>query len=96
MALKPVKLDDKFDLSKSHAFMTGTQAIVRLTLMQAARDKAAGLNTAGYVTGYRGSPVGGLDQQFLKSAKYTTPYNVKFEPGSARLSVSCSLRAPAP
>ena len=81
MALKPVKLDDKFDLSKSHAFMTGTQAIVRLTLMQAARDKAAGLNTAGYVTGYRGSPVGGLDQQFLKSAKYTTPYNVKFEPG---------------
>jgi indolepyruvate ferredoxin oxidoreductase len=51
MALKPVKLDDKFDLSKSHVFMTGTQAIVRLTLMQHARDEREGLNTAGYVTG---------------------------------------------
>ena len=81
MTLKSVKLDDKFDLSKSHAFMTGTQAIVRLTLMQHARDKAAGLNTAGYVTGYRGSPVGGLDQQFAKSVRYTQPANVRFEPG---------------
>ena len=81
MALKPVKLDDKFDLSKSQVFMTGTQAIVRLTLMQRARDERDGLNTAGYVTGYRGSPVGGLDQQFLKSVKYTQPANVRFEPG---------------
>jgi indolepyruvate ferredoxin oxidoreductase len=81
MALKPVKLDDKFDLSKSQVFMTGTQAIVRLTLMQRARDERDGLNTAGYVTGYRGSPVGGLDQQFLKSVKYTLPANVRFEPG---------------
>ncbi|MGB7205178.1 MAG: thiamine pyrophosphate-dependent enzyme, partial [Anderseniella sp.] len=81
MVLKPIKLDDKFDINKSHAFMTGTQAIVRLTLMQAARDKAAGLNTAGYVTGYRGSPVGGLDQQFMKSVKYLAPANVRFEPG---------------
>ena len=81
MTMKPVKLDDKFDLAKSHAFMTGTQAIVRLTLMQQARDTAAGLNTAGYVTGYRGSPVGGLDQQFAKSVRYTQPARVKFEPG---------------
>lgn len=81
MALKPVKLDDKFDLSKSHVFMTGTQAIVRLTLMQRARDERDGLNTAGYVTGYRGSPVGGLDQQFMRSVKYTQPANVRFEPG---------------
>ncbi len=81
MTMKPVKLDDKFDLAKSHAFMTGTQAIVRLTLMQRARDTAAGLNTAGYVTGYRGSPVGGLDQQFARSIRYTQPANVKFEPG---------------
>ncbi len=80
MALRPVKLDDKFDLTKSHAFMTGTQAIVRLTLMQHARDKAAGLNTAGYVTGYRGSPVGGLDQQFMKSVKHTQAANVLFQP----------------
>ncbi|MGI9514566.1 MAG: indolepyruvate ferredoxin oxidoreductase family protein [Anderseniella sp.] len=81
MALKPVKLDDKFDLSKSHVFMTGTQAIVRLTLMQRARDERDGLNTAGYVTGYRGSPVGGLDQQFMRSVKYTEPATVRFEPG---------------
>ncbi len=81
MALKPVKLDDKFDLSKSQIFLTGTQAIVRLTLMQHSRDEREGLNTAGYVTGYRGSPVGGLDLQFMKSVKYTQPANVRFEPG---------------
>jgi hypothetical protein len=49
-------LADRFDLSKSHVLLNGTQALVRLMLMQHARDKAAGLNTAGFVTGYRGSP----------------------------------------
>ena len=58
-------LDDKYDLTKSRIFVTGYQALVRLTLMQKERDRRAGLNTAGYVTGYRGSPLGGLDQQFM-------------------------------
>ncbi len=79
--LADVKLDDKYDLSKTTVFLSGTQAIVRLTLMQKARDTAAGLNTAGYVTGYRGSPVGALDQQFAKAQSFTDKYDVKFEPG---------------
>ena len=79
--LNDVKLDDKYDLSKSTVFLSGTQAVVRLTMMQKARDKAAGLNTAGYVTGYRGSPVGALDQQFAKAQKFITASDVKFEPG---------------
>ena len=55
MALNHVTLDDKYDLSKSRIFVTGFQALVRLCLMQKERDRRAGLNTAGYVTGYRGS-----------------------------------------
>ena len=68
MALNHVTLDDKYDLAKSRIFVTGFQAIVRLCLMQKERDRRAGLNTAGYVTGYRGSPLGGLDQQFIARA----------------------------
>lgn len=79
--LEDVTLGDKYDLSKSTVFLSGTQAIIRLTLMQKVRDKAAGLNTAGYVTGYRGSPVGGLDQQFARAKKVISAYDVKFEPG---------------
>ena len=54
MALNHVTLDDKYDLSKSRIFVTGFQAIVRLCMMQKERDRRLGLNTAGYVTGYRG------------------------------------------
>ena len=67
MALKPVSLDDKYDLTTDEVFVSGTQALVRLALMQKERDRRAGLNTAGYVSGYRGSPLGGLDQQFLRA-----------------------------
>ena len=81
MQLADVSLDDKFDLTKSPIFITGTQVIIRLTLMQKARDEAAGLNTAGYVTGYRGSPVGALDQQFTRAETHLAPANIKFEPG---------------
>jgi indolepyruvate ferredoxin oxidoreductase len=65
--LKDVSLDDKYDLAQSRVFVTGYQAIIRMCLMQKARDRRAGLNTAGYVTGYRGSPLGGLDQQFARA-----------------------------
>ena len=81
MALNHVTLDDKYDLTKSRIFVTGYQALVRLTLMQKERDRRAGLNTAGYVTGYRGSPLGGLDQQFWRAAKVLTPSDVVFQPG---------------
>jgi indolepyruvate ferredoxin oxidoreductase len=81
MSLNHVTLDDKYDLTKSRVFVTGYQALVRLTLMQHERDRRAGLNTAGYVTGYRGSPLGGLDYQFQRAAQHLAPRNVKFQPG---------------
>ncbi len=81
MKLDTVSLDDKYDLGKDRIFLSGTQAIVRLTMMQKARDKAAGHHTAGYVSGYRGSPLGGLDQQFQRAAKDLAPYEVVFQPG---------------
>ena len=70
MALRPVTLDDKYDLGQGRVFVTGYQALVRLTLMQKERDRRAGLRTAGYVTGYRGSPLGGLDYQFQRAGAH--------------------------
>ena len=58
-----ITLEDKYDRERGRVLLTGTQALVRLPLAQRARDAAAGLNTAGYVSGYRGSPLGGYDQQ---------------------------------
>lgn len=81
MALSDVSLNDRFDLSKRHVFLTGTQAIVRLTLMQRERDRRSGFNTAGYVTGYRGSPVGGLDQTFWRAKAACERHHIKFQPG---------------
>ncbi len=74
-------LDDKYDLSIARVFLTGTQAIVRLTLMQSEADARASLNTAGYVTGYRGSPVGTVDNQFLGARGVLEPRNIKFQAG---------------
>src|SRR5688500_13809870 len=81
MALRPVSLDDKFDLTQERVFVTGYQALIRLCLMQRERDRRAGLNTAGYVSGYRGSPLGGLDQQFARAAKFLDAAQVKFQAG---------------
>lgn len=80
MALKNVRLTDKYDLDTDRVFVSGTQALVRLTLMQKARDVAAGLNTGGYITGYRGSPLGGLDQQFGRAASVLNPADIHFQP----------------
>jgi indolepyruvate ferredoxin oxidoreductase len=81
MALRDVKLDDKYDLGHSHVFVTGFQALVRLCLMQKELDRRNGLNTAGYVTGYRGSPLGGLDSQFLRAAPFLAKSDVRFQGG---------------
>jgi len=78
MPLEPVSLDDKYDLRKSRIFVTGFQALVRLSLMQEERDRRAGLNTAGYVTGYRGSPLGTLDQQFTRAGAVLAKNDIKF------------------
>jgi indolepyruvate ferredoxin oxidoreductase len=81
MPLRPVSLDDKYNLGQSHVFVTGYQALIRACLMQKERDRRGGLNTAGYVTGYRGSPLGGLDQQFMRAASQLTAADIKFQPG---------------
>ena len=81
MSVQDFSLADRFDLSKRHVLLNGTQALVRLMLMQSARDKAAGLNTAGFVTGYRGSPLGSVDLQMMKSKKELTAGNVLFQLG---------------
>ncbi len=81
MAPNHVTLDDKYDLSKSRIFVTGFQALVRLCLMQKERDRLAGINTAGYVTGYRGSPLGTLDQQFIRAQRSLDKYDIKFQAG---------------
>ncbi|MDJ0860075.1 MAG: indolepyruvate ferredoxin oxidoreductase family protein [Dinoroseobacter sp.] len=81
MGLQDISLEDRFDLSKSPVLLNGTQALVRLCLMQAARDQAAGLNTAGYVTGYRGSPLGAVDIQMARARDPLERAQITFEPG---------------
>jgi indolepyruvate ferredoxin oxidoreductase len=82
MPLGPVSLDDKYDLGKSRVFVTGFQALVRLCLMQKERDRRAGLHTAGYVTGYRGSPLGTLDQQFMRAGARLAANDILFHAGT--------------
>ena len=81
MALRDVKLDDKYDLGQRRVFVTGFQALVRLCLMQKEFDRRNGLNTAGFVTGYRGSPLGGLDSQFLRAKSFLEKNDVRFQGG---------------
>lgn len=80
-ALREVALDDKYDLSKQQIFLTGTQAIARMLMVQRERDRRAGLSTAGFVSGYRGSPLGGLDQQLLRAGKQLKASDIVFQPG---------------
>ena len=77
----PISLDQKYTQASGHVFLTGIQALVRLPMAQIRRDRAAGLNTAGFITGYRGSPLGGYDQQLFAARKHLEQYNVKFQPG---------------
>jgi indolepyruvate ferredoxin oxidoreductase len=81
MELKTVTLDDKYTLKKGRIFITGTQALVRLPLAQQERDSQQGHNTAGYISGYRGSPLGTLDDQLGKAKKHLQAHNVVFVPG---------------
>ncbi len=81
MALKQVTLADKYDLAQDRIFVTGYQALVRMCLVQKERDRRAGLNTAGYITGYRGSPLGGLDYQFQRAEGVLKPNDIVFQPG---------------
>ena len=78
---RKVTLEDKYELEEGRVFLTGIQALVRLPMMQRQRDLAAGLNTGGFISGYRGSPLGGLDMNLWRAEKYLERHHIKFEPG---------------
>ena len=80
-SLSQAALADRFDLTKSRVLLSGAQAVARLLLEQKERDRRAGLDTGGFVSGYRGSPVGGLDLQFAKLADLFAANDIHFEPG---------------
>jgi indolepyruvate ferredoxin oxidoreductase len=80
-ALEAATLDDKYSLDRGRAFMSGVQALVRLPMLQRQRDLANGLNTAGFISGYRGSPLGGYDQSLWKAKKYLKDNHIVFQPG---------------
>ena len=81
MEHREVTLDDKYDLVEGKAYMTGIQALVRLPLDQKRLDLAAGHNTAGFISGYRGSPLGGYDQQLRAAQKWLDDHDIKFWEG---------------
>ena len=81
MSTEKISLNDRYDLERSTVLLNGTQALVRLMLMQRARDAAAGLNTAGLVTGYRGSPLGAVDMQMQRALKPLMESNITFQSG---------------
>ena len=80
-ALESATLDDKYQLGSGRAFMSGVQALVRLPMLQRQRDAIAGLNTAGFISGYRGSPLGGYDQALWAAKKHLEAQNIVFQPG---------------
>ena len=80
MSLKKVSLSDKYELLSGQIYLTGTQALVRLSLEQVRRDRSNGLKTAGYVTGYRGSPLAAMDKEFTTSKKILDTHDIKFHP----------------
>ncbi len=79
--MRKISLDDKYALNTDRAYLTGIEALVRLPIVQHQRDLDAGLNTAGFVTGYRGSPVGSVDQSLHRAQRWLQPHRIHFQPG---------------
>ena len=79
--LERVSLEDKYALNNNRAFMTGIEALVRLPIIQHRRDTEAGLSTAGFISGYRGSPLGTLDQSLWQASRWLEQHNIVFQPG---------------
>ena len=77
--LPPVSLEDKYRFREGRVFMSGVQALVRLPLVQKWRDTAAGLNTGGFISGYRGSPLGGYDQELWRAKKWLKEQDISVE-----------------
>ncbi len=80
-ALETVTLDDKYSLDVGRAFMSGVQALVKLPMLQRQRDAMLGKNTAGFISGYRGSPLGSYDQSLWKAKDHLKAQNIVFQPG---------------
>src|ERR1041385_8372313 len=78
--LAAVTLDDKYLLERGRVYLTGTQALVRLPMVQRQRDAAAGLNTGCFITGYRGSPLGALDQALWGARRFVERNHIRFQP----------------
>ena len=74
------ELDDRYRRESGRVFLTGTQALVRIPLMQRTMDRAAGLNTAGFISGYRGSPLGGYDMELWRASRFLEESNIRFLP----------------
>jgi indolepyruvate ferredoxin oxidoreductase len=81
MQLRPVSLNDKYALDTTSAYLSGIEALVRLPMLQHQRDRERGLNTGGFISGYRGSPLAGLDQSLWKAKRYLQQHNIHFQPG---------------
>src|SRR5919202_6831009 len=81
MTLAEVTLDDKYTKSSGRIFLTGIQARVRLPMLQRQRDAAAGLNTAGFISGYRGSPLGTYDNALWSARDLLAEHHIHFRPG---------------
>src|SRR5258706_5556349 len=81
MSALPISLEDNYALPSGRVYRTGTQALVRLAMLQRDRDLAAGLNTAGFISGYRGSPLGGFDQALWKAKWHLKDHHIHFTPG---------------
>ena len=81
MSTQKISLNDRYDLTKSPVLLNGTQALVRLMLIQKERDRQAGHNTAGLVTGYRGSPLGNVDLHMIRAAKPLAAHDITFQLG---------------
>ncbi len=79
--LAKVSLDDKYTLERGRVFLTGIQALIRLVMLQRERDLRAGINSAGFISGYRGSPLGGLDQSLWRAKKHLEKHHIVFQPG---------------
>ncbi len=80
-ALRDVHLDDRYRLLRELVLISGIQALVRVPLLRRELDAEAGLNTAGFISGYRGSPLGGYDQQLWKVRELLDEHHIVFRPG---------------
>jgi len=81
MPLASVALDDKYTAASGRIYLSGVQALVRLPMLQHERDRAAGLNTGGFISGYRGSPLGGYDNALWRARRFLEQHNIHFQPG---------------